>query len=200
MSHLWAIQGTNVVTYGFGTGFFTTALSLKMASLTGTSNRDTFRVSVVCMLISVPVILASSVWFVNVYGTKVLSYFTCALQDQCEANPARQATRPTGEMYASYGAVGFVITVLLAFLHARFIWFPFEPIGFVIATSFIGQWGGVWSAFLVAWIVKTIVLRVGGSSLYEKYALPIVGGFITGDVLASVVGVVMGMVRFYMPF
>ena len=200
MSHLWAAQGANVVTYGFGNGFYATALSLKMASLTGTSNRNTYLVSAVCMLISVPIVLASSVWFVNTYGTKVLSYFTCSIQDQCEANPVAQTSRPSVSIYASYGAAGFFLTALLSFLHARFVWFPFEPIGFIIALSFSGQWSGAWSAFLVAWVVKTILLRAGGSALYEKYALPIVGGFITGTVLASTVAIVMGMVRFYIPF
>jgi hypothetical protein len=200
MSTLWTKEGANVATYGFGNGFYTTALSYKMADLTGTSNRNTFLVSVACMLVSVPVIMASSVWFVNTYGIKVLNYFACSLQDQCATNPVNQLSLPSSSIYASYGAAGFIIVALLSFLHARFIWFPFEPIGFIIATSFPGQWNGVWSAFLIAWAAKTIVLRVGGSSLYERYALPIVGGFITGIVLSTTIGIFVNMVRFYIPF
>jgi len=200
MSHLWAQDGANVATYGFGNGYFTTALSLKMASLTGTSNRNTFLVAAVSWIVSVPILMASSVWFANLYGTRVLTWGNCAIQDICESNPVAQASRPSGMTYLTYGAAGFIWTALLSFLHSRFIWFPFEPIGFIIATSFSGQWNGVWSTFLVAWILKTIVLRVGGSSLYERLALPAVGGFIAGVALASTIGIITGIVRFYVPF
>lgn len=200
MSHLWAQDGANVATYGFGNGFFTTTLSLKMASLTGTSNRNTFLVAATCWIVSVPVFMASSVWFANLYGTRVLTWGNCAIQDMCESNPVAQASRPSGSIYLTYGAVGFIWTAILSFLHARFVWFPFEPIGFIIATSFSGQWNGVWSTFLVAWVAKTIVLRVGGSALYERLALPLVGGFIAGVALASTIGIVTGIIRFYVPF
>jgi len=200
MSHLWAQDGANVATYGFGNGFFISSLSLKMASLTGTSNRNAFLVSAVCWIISVPILMASSVAFANLYGTRVLTWGNCAIQDMCESNPAAQASRPPGSIYFTYGAAGFIWTALLSLLHARFVWFPFEPIGFIIATSFSGQWNGVWSTFLVAWIAKTLVLRIGGSSLYERLALPAVGGFIAGVALASTIGIITGIVRFYVPF
>jgi hypothetical protein len=200
MSHLWAQDGVGQSTYGLGNGFLTIPLSLKMASLTGTSNRNTFLVAAVSWIVSVPILMASSVWFANLYGTPVLRWGNCAITDMCESSPAAQASRPSGMIYLTYGAVGFAWTALLSFLHARFIWFPFEPIGFIIATSFPGQWNGVWSTFLIAWALKTIVLRVGGSSLYEKIALPIVSGFIAGVVLTSTISVVTGMVRFYVPF
>jgi len=54
--------------------------------------------------------------------------------------------------------------------------------------------------FSWAWIAKTLVLKAGGSALYERHALPIAGGFITGVVLACVMGTAIGMVRFYIPF
>jgi len=201
MSHFWAQSGSNQPSYVFGNGYYISAQSLKMANLTGASNRNTFLVSAVCTVISVIVIVASSVWLANLYGTRVMPISgNCEMGQECESNPVAQASRPSIPVYFSYGAAGFIIIALLSVLHARFIWFPLEPIGFIIATSFPGQWFGVWSVCLVAWIAKTIVLRAGGSSLYERHALPIAGGFITGVVLASVMGTVIGMVRFYIPF
>jgi hypothetical protein len=200
LSHLWAQDGANIATYGFGNGFLTTAASLKMANLTGASNRNTFLVAAVCWIVSVPVLLASSVWFANLYGVRVITWGNCAIQDMCESNPAEQASRPSLSIYASYGVYGFIFTALLMFLHARFVWFPFEPIGFIIATSFSGQWNGVWTSFIVAWVAKTIVLRVGGSSLYEKYGLPIVGGFLAGLTVGTLGGILTDMMRFYVPF
>jgi hypothetical protein len=201
MSHFWAQSGSNQPSYVFGNGYYIMAQSFKMASLTGTSNRNTFLVSAVCTVISVIVIVASSVWLANLYGTRVMPIAgNCEMGQECESNPVAQASRPSIPIYITYGAAGFILTAILSFLHARFIWFPLEPIGFIIATSFPGQWFGVWSTCLVAWILKTIVLRAGGSALYEKYALPTVGGFVAGVVLASVIGTITGMVRFYVPF
>lgn len=200
MSHIWAQNGANTATYGFGSGFYTTALSLKMASLTGASNRNTYLLSAVCWLISVPVLFVSAVWLQNMYGIRSFSWGNCDIKDMCEANPATQASRPPGSIYLTYGMAGFLITTFLAIMHARFIWFPFEPVGFIIATSYQGQWSNVWSTFLVAWIAKTIVLRTGGSTIYEKYAIPIISGFIAGVVVAVMIFTVTGMVRFYVPF
>jgi len=44
------------------------------------------------------------------------------------------------------------------------------------------------------------VLKIGGSPLYERYVVPGVGGFIGGVALASMIGIITGMVRFYVPF
>jgi len=200
MSHLWAQNGANVATYGFGNGFFTTALALKMSSLTGTSNRNTFLVAAVCTVVAVPILFATSVWLANLYGSRVLTWGACSIQTMCESSPEAQAARPPTLTYVSYTAMGFLWTVLLSVLRARFVWFPFDPVGFIIAASFSGMWNHVWSVFLTAWIIKTIVLRVGGSPLYENYIVPGVGGFIGGVALASMIGIVTGMVRFYIPF
>jgi hypothetical protein len=58
----------------------------------------------------------------------------------------------------------------------------------------------VWNAFLGAWIVKTIVLRVGGSRLYENYGVPVVGGILTGVVTTIFVGSIALAVKFFIPF
>jgi hypothetical protein len=85
-------------------------------------------------------------------------------------------------------------------LHARFVWFPFEPLGFVIATSMGGRAGGVWAPFLGAWVLKSVVLRVGGSKLYERYGVPVVGGFLAGVVTVIFIGSLSLIVRFFIPF
>jgi hypothetical protein len=118
----------------------------------------------------------------------------------CESSPEAQAANPSTLTYAIYITAGFVWTVLLSLLRARFVWFPFDPIGFIIATSFSGEFNHVWSVFLTAWLVKTIVLKIGGSPLYEKYVIPGVGGFIGGVALASMIGIVTGIAKFYIPF
>jgi hypothetical protein len=171
-------------------------MPFKMASLTGTSNRSTYLVAVMAVLVATPLILMTKVWIVSTYGVSVFTQSACAIDAACSG---RDWAPPLSAL-ASYGAVGFVITLALSFLHARFVWFPLEPLGFVIATGIPGNWYGVWSSFFVAWVAKTMVLRIGGSKIYERYGVPAVGGFVGGVILTLFVGSIMLVIRFFFPF
>ena len=95
---------------------------------------------------------------------------------------------------------GFLIVAVLEFLHARFVWFPFNAIGFIIGTSYISVLWGYWGTFLIAWVLKVITLRLGGSKLYENLGVPIAGGFVVGYMIALVLGGILGFMRFFFPF
>jgi hypothetical protein len=171
-------------------------MAFKMASLTGASNRNTFLVCVAAILVSTPIIIMTRIWITQIYGAKVVWGGTSSFENCCTG---MQWVAPL-PLFVEYGAIGFVITFAFAILHARFVWFPFEPIGFLIATSVAGNWYGVWFAFLVSWLLKTIVLRVGGSKIYEKYGVPVVGGFLAGDVIVIIIGSLVLTLRFFVPF
>jgi len=59
-------------------------------------------------------------------------------------------------------------------------------------------WGvslwGAWVPILVAWVVKTIVLKTGGSKLYESMIVPFAAGFILGEVLEVLSLTVIGLI------
>jgi hypothetical protein len=172
-------------------------MPLKMASLTSTSYRNTFLVSVMAVLIASPLISITRIWIANAYGAPIIGSFgACSIDKTCSGWDWAPPLAPLVE----YGTIGFIVTFALAILHARFVWFPFEPVGFVIATSVPGLWYGLWSAFLVAWIIKTIVLRVGGSKLYERYGVPIVGGLLSGVAMVMFLGSIVLALRFFFPF
>jgi hypothetical protein len=173
-------------------------MPFRMADLTGTSNRNTYLVAIVTVLIATPLILMTKIWVVSAYGTKVFSTkYGCSVDGICAGN--LQSGITNFPHLIEYGAIGFVITFTLAMLHSRFVWFPFEPLGFVIATSMAGSFYGVWSAFLGAWIVKTIVLRVGGSKLYER-SVPLVGGLLAGVFIGVFAGSIIMTLKFFIPF
>lgn len=73
---------------------------------------------------------------------------------------------PGGNWYAT-GAmlVGAAVTLGLAALRTRYIWFPFHPAGFAVS--------GTWSmalfapSILVSWLAKLLVLRYGGMTAYR---------------------------------
>ena len=93
-----------------------------------------------------------------------------------------------------------LIVVILDFLHARFVWFPFNAVGFVISMSRLNIKMGLWAPFLVAWVLKAITLRVGGSKLYEKVGVSIAAGFVTGYMVALILGGTFGFLRFFIPY
>jgi hypothetical protein len=58
---------------------------------------------------------------------------------------------------------------------------------------------GIWAAALGAWIIKTIVLKIGGSRLYEK-TVPVIGGYLAGYIVSSTIATLLGVIRFFIPF
>ncbi|MEM2303099.1 MAG: DUF6784 domain-containing protein, partial [Candidatus Bathyarchaeia archaeon] len=96
--------------------------------------------------------------------------------------------------------IGFIVTVLLYFLRLRFVWWPLHPMGFLISGAAREVWTGAWTSFLGAWVLKFITLRIGGSKAYEEYGIPAAAGVLAGFVMAAVIGVIVGLIRWFVPF
>jgi hypothetical protein len=95
---------------------------------------------------------------------------------------------------------GFIVAIVLGYLHARFIWFPFEPIGLFIATEEWGTLTGIWTMFFGAWILKVMTIRMGGSKMYEERGVPIATGFIAGFAIVALFGGAALVWRFFFPY
>lgn len=78
--------------------------------------------------------------------------------------------------------VGAAVTVLLVALRQRFAWWPFHPIGYVMAGTPTSV--AFWWYYFMAWGLKLLVLRYGGMRLY-RISLPFVFGLIMGDVASQ---------------
>jgi len=78
--------------------------------------------------------------------------------------------------YWGHSGIGALVMGLLMFARQRFVWWPFHPIGFpvglVVYKMFI--------SILLAWAIKTAVLRFGGPSLYGRLK-PLFLGLIIGE-------------------
>jgi len=81
-----------------------------------------------------------------------------------------------------YIVVGGVTTVFLGLMRLRFLWWPFHPLGYLLSNS-IPQAMGTFP-FLIAWVLKSLVVRYGGLRLYRK-TIPLAIGLIVGDLLNS---------------
>jgi len=79
-------------------------------------------------------------------------------------------------------AGGALFTLGLLWARQAFAWWPFHPVGYVLAET--GTSYSFWFHYFVAWLFKMLILRYGGMKLYLK-VLPFVVGMILGDIIAQ---------------
>jgi hypothetical protein len=85
-------------------------------------------------------------------------------------------------------AVGFALTVAMLGLRARFLRFPLNPVGLAIA----GIFGfSIWFPIFLAWLCKSLILRVGGAHTYRAFT-PMFLGLAIGHFLIA--GGIWGLV------
>ncbi|NUQ00762.1 MAG: hypothetical protein HUU35_13005 [Armatimonadetes bacterium] len=87
-------------------------------------------------------------------------------------------------------AVGFGVTTLLIVARTTFLRFPLHPLGFAMTLAHSAMWGPA----LLVWIIKTIVLRVGGVRLY-KQLVPLFIGIVLGHFFTA--GIIWGTVAIF---
>ncbi|MBM3475436.1 MAG: hypothetical protein FJX75_19400 [Armatimonadetes bacterium] len=86
--------------------------------------------------------------------------------------------------------VGAVVMSGLTQLSHQFAWWPLHPLGFVVASSFTMY--AVYLAFLIAWIVKLVVLRWGGVKTYRN-CVPFFIGLMVGHYAGRAVSLTVSM-------
>jgi hypothetical protein len=174
-------------------------MSYKMANLTGVSSKSVFKISMISMIVFSLTALPIWLWLAYTWGITKFPY-TYGVH-ACNAIVSRAQTAdhyPAAEPWLSQFFVGFISVGLLSWLHARYVWFPFEPIGFILAIG-MGDYG-FWTFAAIAWVLKIITLRIGGSKLYEEFGAPLAGGYIAGHMLVLIPGVIIGKVKWFIPF
>jgi hypothetical protein len=84
-----------------------------------------------------------------------------------------------------FAGIGAAIAGVLFFLRTRFGWWPLNPVGFAISSSYPIR-DSAFGVFLV-WLTKVVLFRVGGLELYRK-AIPLFVGMLVGYVLGVGLG------------
>ena len=74
--------------------------------------------------------------------------------------------------------IGAGLMGILMFLRARFLWWPFHPIGLAIGPIWIMD--QIWFTVFLAWLIKLCILRYGGLKLFHS-ARPFFLGLILGQ-------------------
>ena len=103
--------------------------------------------------------------------------------------------RDAGSIGAYIFGAGF--TVFLGLMRARFLWWPFHPIGYMAASSY-GAYR-MWAPVFVTWVIKGMLLRYGGLRAYRR-ALPFFLGLILGEFSAGFLRTIIDLAfNLYLP-
>ena len=99
---------------------------------------------------------------------------------------------PEGPAWGAMGGMvaGFLCVMGLIVGRSRFTGWPFHPIGFAVS----GGWSMncLWLPLLIAWFLKTIILRYGQAKLYRA-ALPFFLGLVLGEFVVGSIWTIIGI-------
>jgi hypothetical protein len=70
----------------------------------------------------------------------------------------------------------------------RFLWWPFHPIGYVLAYS--SETRRAWFPFFVGWLCKVVITRYGSGRTYQSLR-PLFLGLVLGEYLICAVWLIM---------
>ncbi len=88
---------------------------------------------------------------------------------------------------------GVVSMLFLTFMRYRFAWWPFHPVGFAFSGTIFTRLESF--TILIAWLLKFLMLKIGGVSFYRR-SRPFFVGMLVGYILAVVAGLVVDAVWF----
>ncbi len=89
--------------------------------------------------------------------------------------------------------IGTVVAAGLTAARGYWVWFPLHPVGYAVGSGWTMSW--MWFSVFVGWMLKSLILRYGGSRAYHT-AIPFFVGAITGQLLLgstwSIYGIALG--------
>jgi len=113
--------------------------------------------------------------------------------DWAFSDVARQLRYPSGTnyLYLIYTLIGGSIIAVLAVMSRRFVWWPFHPLGYIIAAEWMLRY--LWFPIFIAWLVKWGILKFGGLETHRKAVLLFVG-ITVGDAVMIALWMIYGLV------
>lgn len=98
--------------------------------------------------------------------------------------PAIEGHETLDYQRAGWFVLGIAVTTFLTAMRTRYWWWPFLPLGYALSAS----WSLIvfWFPILVAWIIKTTILRYAGVKFYMR-ARPFFLGMILGEFSMAII-------------
>ncbi|NPV47147.1 MAG: hypothetical protein HPY69_09305 [Armatimonadetes bacterium] len=143
------------------------------------------------ILVATLVALVSSFWsFLHMYYDLGATAQGRMFSGESFPKLATWLVAPTGPNWyaASAIGVGFVFASFLQTMRLQYMWWPFHPLGFAISSNW--EMNLVWMPLLIAWLLKTVIVKYGGHKTYQR-CVPIFMGLILGQfVVGSILNIV----------
>jgi hypothetical protein len=190
------LMGENNTQFGMA---FAIPLAYKVGYDTGTNPRDITKVIIISGSLSAIIGYPVAIWYSYTVGTNnwPMGQFDAWWHWVFDQPSGLIDDMTTTEPQWPYLLAGILLMVVLSILNFRFLWWPLDPAGVALS---LGAAGTGWLLpALVGWVLKTLVLRVGGTKLNDNVALPIAVGLIVGYWLLMFLGAILGMIQFFMP-
>ncbi|MGQ9515158.1 MAG: DUF6785 family protein [Thermoproteota archaeon] len=178
---------------GFGGAFYASLLSYKMADLSGIDNRSVLKIIIVSLFPALFVFLITKAVILPglLPGTRI-GFTESDFSGDILWNFWNRPVEGPLTQGALHLLIGFLFMLVGRILYTKFMWMP-DPLVAIVAWGWgISLWGA-WVPILVAWIVKTLVLKIGGSKLYESMIVPLASGLILGEVLEVLTLTLLGL-------
>jgi hypothetical protein len=150
------------------------------------------------MIAAAVAIVAALIWDLQLYYVNGASSgnvnqwrIQMGLQQWTNVQTWIQNPKPANGNMISAVIFGAALTLVLSLFRLRFVGFPFHPAGYAINMTFANDF--FWCDMLVAWAIKTLILRYGGMKLYRS-SLPFFLGLILGDFVTGSIWSIFGAV------
>ncbi len=124
------------------------------------------------------------VWYTYGAGTAKVEPWRTGMGADGFHKATRHLNNPTVSDIPTLLAVvfGAGVTFLLSYLRTQLIWFPFHPVGYVLANTSTLHW--LWTPLFIAWLCKVVITKYGGIKAY-RFMMPFFLGLIFGDYMTS---------------
>ncbi len=124
-------------------------------------------------------------------GLQAYSYFSfgSATANFKSAAGAIQNPYPVNTMNTAWMIFGAAMVWLMMASRSRFLWFPLHPLGYLVAPGYAIK--RLWFSFFLGWVVKTLIMKYGGSDNYLR-ARPFMIGLILGNAIAMIFWMAVG--------
>lgn len=86
--------------------------------------------------------------------------------------------------------VGFLVCLFLAAMRLTFTWWVFHPVGYAVSSTWSME--HLWFSLLVAWLIKSLLMRYGGARIFRP-AVPFFIGLALGEFVVGSLWTIYGI-------
>ena len=102
--------------------------------------------------------------------------------------------RDTNPSLVTFFAFGIGLVLINAMLRLRYVWWPLHPVAF-LCWNVWANGNFIWS-FLLGWLIKVLVVKIGGGRVYQNLK-PLFVGVIIGDLCGGMFWIAFGPLWYF---